>query len=231
MPVDGVAGEKVQTGRRAEKELANAIQHSRVQDALRLLEKVAHAGDPVALGTLINAKNERGSPALVSAATRGHLDVVRFLVRAGAKLEATNSGGVTALMVAAWEGKHGCVEFLLGAGADVHAADKYGDNALHYAAIRGELDIMLLLLNKGVDWTQQNKAGKTALKLAQEKGHIKAASNGMTALMKEALMGNHDCIKVLLAMGADVHAKDEGGWTALINAAFSGKHDAVERLL
>eukprot|EP01045_Picozoa_sp_COSAG04_P030372 COSAG04_NODE_5258_length_1683_cov_1.279672_1_plen_99_part_10 len=57
-----------------------------------------------------------GAPALAAAAEKGHLEVVRALVRAGAKLEATDSTyGSTALMRAANNGKRDCVEFLLGA--------------------------------------------------------------------------------------------------------------------
>ena len=85
------------------------------------------------------ADDEHGVTALHIAAFWGRLEVVEFLVGAGADVNATNNDGDTALHLAAWEGHLEVVEFLVGAGADVNAADDDGDTALHLAARHGDV--------------------------------------------------------------------------------------------
>ena len=146
-------------------ELYTAARSGRLPEVERLLNEGA------------SPDAEKHGTALVAAAYNGHLDVVKVLVRAGAKLEATNSSdGVTALMWAAGEGKDDCVEFLLGAGADVHAANELGDTALHRAARWGQLQCARLLVGAGADAAKRNMAGQTALAAAQEAGKYKVAA-------------------------------------------------------
>ena len=99
-----------------DEELYDAAQNGKLPDVQRLLTE----------GASPDAEKYK-QPALGVASQTGHLEVVRVLLRAGAKLEATNLYGSIALMLAASSGKHDCAEFLLGAGADVHAADRKGD--------------------------------------------------------------------------------------------------------
>jgi ankyrin repeat protein len=55
---------------------------------------------------------------------------------------------------------------------------------------------------------------------------------GKTALMVAAHHGKTDCVKVLIATGADVNAKDsEDGWMALNLAASSGSVDSLIALI
>ena len=87
-------------------ELWDAADSGRLPDVQRLLTE----------GASPDAKaGKYGYPALGQAAENGHLDVVKALVRAGAKLEAPDSDARTALMWAAGEGRHDCVERRLGA--------------------------------------------------------------------------------------------------------------------
>ena len=75
-----------------------------------------------------------GLMALHRAASGGRLDVVEFLVGAGASVDAVNSGGGTALHGAARWGELDVVKFLVGSGADVDARDEDGDTPRDVAA-------------------------------------------------------------------------------------------------
>ena len=57
-----------------------------------------------------------------------------------------------------------------------------------------------------------------------------ADSRGYTPLTLAAYHGELESVKMLLAAGADVHAKDRTGRTALMGAAFKG-HVEIARLL
>jgi ankyrin repeat protein len=55
-------------------------------------------------------------------------------------------------------------------------------------------------------------------------------SNGYTALTLAARKGHKDVVELLLAMGADIHARENGD-TALLQAAYNGHKDIVALLL
>jgi ankyrin repeat protein len=62
-----------------------------------------------------------GKTALIAAASRGHSDLVRALIKRGATVDLKHYSGETALMFAADSGDKSTIEALLGAGADVNA--------------------------------------------------------------------------------------------------------------
>ncbi len=74
-----------------------------------------------------------GNTALMWAADRGHTDIVRRLLGAGANPNLQNNQGTTALIRAAKEGQAQAVEALLEAGADVTRTDYTGRGALTWA--------------------------------------------------------------------------------------------------
>ena len=79
---------------------------------------------------------EGGSTALVSAATRGYLTIVKGLLDAGADMDKANNRGETPLYGAAWEGHTEVVQALVDAGADMDKADDEGRTPLHGAACK-----------------------------------------------------------------------------------------------
>lgn len=74
-----------------------------------------------------------GNTALMWAADRGHTDIVRRLLRAGANPNLQNNQGTTALIRAAKEGQAQAVEALLEAKADITRTDYTGRGALTWA--------------------------------------------------------------------------------------------------
>jgi hypothetical protein len=81
------------------------------------------------------------------------------------------------------------------------------------AAGQGDMMTLKGLLDKGVDVNEKDK------------------EFGWTALMAGALSGRTGIIRILLAKGAHVDAKDNFGWTPLMIASRSGHTDAVCALL
>jgi ankyrin repeat protein len=92
--------------------------------------------------------------ALIAAAHRGHVDVVRALIAAKAPLNHVNNLGWTALLEAVVLGNGGrehtaVVEALVEAGADVTLPDRHGTTALGHARTRGYSQIARILENAG----------------------------------------------------------------------------------
>jgi len=92
--------------------------------------------------------------ALIAAAHRGHLEIVRALIEAKAPLNHVNNLSWTALLEAVVLGNGGSnhtaiVEALVKAGADVNVPDRHGTTALRHARTRGYSQIARILENAG----------------------------------------------------------------------------------
>ena len=151
----------------------------------------------IAVGADVNATDNVGNTALISAAAEGYSAIVEMLLKAGADVDAQTLHGYrgwSALMYAAREGHADIVRLLLDAGADVNATLFSGTTALMDAASGGYPDIVrLLLAQPDIDVNAQDNNGGTALMAA----------------------GEGDVVRLLLAAGADVNAQASDGETAL----------------
>jgi ankyrin repeat protein len=101
-------------------------------------------GDPAAITSPYNGT------ALIAAAHRGHVEIVRMLIAAKAPLDLVNRLGWTALMEAIVLGNGGdnhvaTVEALVTAGANVDIADRQGTTALSHARARRYPEIVKIL--------------------------------------------------------------------------------------
>lgn len=90
----------------------------------------------------MNVAQRSGWTALHHSAHRGHIDVVRMLLKHGAAPDATTQAGWWALHLAAGAGSSETVGALLAAGCPPDAAAKDGSTALH-AAVRGRAPVPL----------------------------------------------------------------------------------------
>lgn len=129
-----------------------------------------------------DASTRTGFTALHAASSRGHLDIVQWLIEdCGAMPDLEDREGETALHKAALNGHMGVVHYLIPRKADVHARDADGWTALHNACSKGYLDIVKYLCEKGgatasVDGVPgvdvRSKDGWTPLMNAASKGHL-----------------------------------------------------------
>jgi uncharacterized protein len=153
---------------------------------------------------------------LLHAASKGHWEVVRWLVNRGAALNEQRFGGTTALGLASSRGCTPVVRLLLERGADPTLATDDGETPLIEASTKGYVEIVRCLLdhpNAAATVDHGNRwEGRAALSWACEKGHEGVA-------------------RALLEKGADPIRADRCGFTPLIHASMGGHAETVRCLL
>jgi ankyrin repeat protein len=174
---------------------------------------------------------------LMYAARQGSLDTARTLVDRGATLNLTDPDGSTALLLAIINSHYDTAALLAEKGADPNIADASGMAAL-YAAVDmstlGEvygrparpnpskvsaLDLMKVLLAHGANPNARLKTPTT------QRAHTPGEptlNEGSTPLMRAAKNGDSAALRLLLASGAEVDARQKNGTTALMFAAGIG---------
>ncbi|XP_051008131.1 ankyrin repeat and SOCS box protein 10 isoform X2 [Acomys russatus] len=133
------------------------------------------------------------------AASRGHTEVLRLLLRRRASPDSA-PGGRTALHEACTAGHAACVHVLLVAGADPNIPDQDGKRPLHLCRGLGILECVELLLKFGaqVDGRTEDEE-ETPLHIAARLGHVELAD-------------------LLLRWGAHPDVRNADGWTPLLVA-------------
>ncbi|EPE30107.1 Ankyrin repeat-containing protein [Glarea lozoyensis ATCC 20868] len=158
----------------------------------------------------MESEDSDGGTALHAASERGHENVVKLLLKTGAKVNATDIDGGTALHRASWNGHLVVVQLLLDAKADVKARYSYGFREGSKSPSRdssGEEVVVRLLMEKGAEVAAKYYQGGTALHWAAWSGH-------------------EEVVRLLLEKGADFTARDSLGETPL-SAATKGVYDAM----
>jgi ankyrin repeat protein len=130
-------------------------------------------------------------------------------------------------------GKADLVAAAVAKGCTVNETDQEGNSCLHIAAAKGSNAILRILLNADAKVSAKNKAGYTSVELAVEQKNeatvevlleaIVAAGmdidaryeswreQGQTLLMRASALGLTSTAAKLLALGADIAAKDANG--------------------
>ena len=155
-----------------------------------------------------------GTP-LHRAAHAGDAAAVAELLDAGGEADAATRHGVRPLALASAGGHDAVIEALLAAGADANWASPQGETPLMAAARTGVVDSVETLLRHGAAATVDAREGW----------------RGQTALMWAAAEGHAAVVAPLVAAGADVDARSDGGFTPLAFAVRAGHGAAVEALL
>ncbi|CAI8017368.1 Protein TANC2 [Geodia barretti] len=192
------------------------------------LHDAAERGDVEAVERLlstsvnINSRTEdEGDTALLVASLRGHVEVVRLLLKAGAAVFIPDKDGLSPLYVASQEGHTEVVDVLVKAGADVNQATTKESCSvpLGAAAGKGHTETVQRLLEAGANVNHQNKEGLTPVNSASLKGHTAVVQlliengadisicqkDGASPLYVASEYGHSDVVDILLEAGADVH--------------------------
>jgi ankyrin repeat protein len=126
----------------------------------------------------LGARNRYGETALMLAAAKGNLEMIKLLVQHGAEI---NLSGWNPLIYAAWQGKTDVVKYLLEKGADIDSVSPNGISALMMAARGGHFDTVKLLLWEVADANLRSEDGMTALTWA-----LKGGNTDIADLLKQA---------------------------------------------
>ncbi|XP_031335923.1 ankyrin repeat domain-containing protein 17-like isoform X2 [Photinus pyralis] len=157
--------------------------------------------------------NEFKESALTLACYKGHLDMVRFLLEAGADQEHKTDEMHTALMEASMDGHVEVARLLLDSGAQVNMPTDSFESPLTLAACGGHVDLAMLLIERGANIEEVN-------------------DEGYTPLMEAAREGHEEMVALLLSQGANINAQtDETQETALTLACCGGFSEVADFLI
>ncbi len=124
-------------------------------------------------GIDVNAKNSRGTNALIEASWAGKKEVVSYLLDNKADANSASSGQLIALSAAVGQKQEPVALLLLERGANPNVVDPTGSTPLIEAAWQGNLSLVKVLLAKGANANYKRPDnGFTALKAAGSKPDI-----------------------------------------------------------
>ncbi|XP_069486894.1 ankyrin repeat domain-containing protein 17 isoform X4 [Ambystoma mexicanum] len=157
--------------------------------------------------------NEFKESALTLACYKGHLEMVRFLLAAGADQEHKTDEMHTALMEACMDGHVEVARLLLDSGAQVNMPADSFESPLTLAACGGHVELAALLIERGANLEEVN-------------------DEGYTPLMEAAREGHEEMVALLLGQGANINAQtEETQETALTLACCGGFLEVADFLI
>jgi uncharacterized protein len=199
-------------------------------------------------GADMSTVDKGGAPALFIACQYKRVSMAAFLIEAGADVNAANKKGHTPLMAAVETNSAPLVRLLLNHGADMNNTESKSQSLLFRAAFYGHMHMLELLVQHGLSVTAIDSEGHTPLVYAALNGQKVATEwllnhgvavnavgyHGCTAL--HTASGSKSCddsaiIELLLANGADVHARGKLQQTALDMAASQGNTECANVLI
>ncbi|KAM9319302.1 M-phase phosphoprotein 8 [Gastrophryne carolinensis] len=145
-----------------------------------VLKEAVKNGDYTTVKYALNSKEEynleqedlSGMTLVMMAAAAGQDDVLRLLIRKGAKINSKQKNGTTALIHAAEKNHLTTVSILLDAGAFVNLQQGTGETALMKACKKGNYDIARLLMEQGADCNVLSKHQGNALQFAKQSNNV-----------------------------------------------------------
>jgi ankyrin repeat protein len=161
-------------------------------------------------GARVNGSDSVGTTPVLLAAQHGRVDVVRTLLRAGARADG-RGGPMTPLAAAALAGHTEVVKLLLASGARPDTSTEAGEPALVQAVRMNRLGAAAALLQAGASLQVRNRQGDSLCMLAIAENYP-------------------DMLALLLRHGANPGSPDRDGLTPLYWAEFL-QRDAMQQLL
>lgn len=168
----------------------------------------------ISRGASVNThSHEFKESALTLACYKGQLEMVKFLLEAGADQEHKTEEMHTALMEASMDGHVEVAKLLLDSGAQVSMPADSFESPLTLAACGGHVELAMLLLERGANIEEVN-------------------DEGYTPLMEAAREGHEEMVGLLLSQGADINAQTEETLeTALTLACCGGFLEVADFLI
>ncbi|XP_075707733.1 M-phase phosphoprotein 8 isoform X2 [Rhinoderma darwinii] len=144
------------------------------------LKEAVKNGDYLTVKYALNSKEEynldqedaSGMTLVMMAAAAGHDDILRLLIKKGAKINGKQKNGTTALIHATEKNYLTTVALLLEAGAFVNLQQVTGETALMKACKKGNVDSVRLLIEHGADCNVLTKHQSNALQFAKQSDNV-----------------------------------------------------------
>ncbi|XP_013401875.1 kinase D-interacting substrate of 220 kDa isoform X1 [Lingula anatina] len=168
-------------------------------------------GDP-------NALDMDGDSPLKLAINNNYGRIGKLLIEKGGDVNMLGSKGRVPIHASAYHGNFKVTELLVDKGAKVNIIDEYGDTPLTVAAARGHVAVVKLLI-------------KTQRSRGQETPEAERNRDLNVAILRASATGKANCVRELLAAGANVNYRD--GWyvTPLIHATQRNNPEVLKVLL
>ena len=179
---------------------------------------------------------------LMFAARQGCLECAKILVDAKANVSATDPDGISVTVLAIINGHYDVAGYLVDKGADVSAADRTGRTALYSAVdfhmppqsnrpAPKEVDSSLPSIELVKDLLAHGANVNAQLKTQQpyraklDRGDDTIFTTGTTPLMRAAMAGDTEVVRLLLAKGADPKLATRSGISPVMAAAGLGSRE------
>ena len=186
----------------------------------------------------VNEQDEYGATALkvVCCLRTPNKDLVKLLVKFGARFQIPNERIQSALAIATINCHTDIVQYLISEGAPVNAQDRCGVTALMLACYIEHSEMVHILLNNGANPNLQDKDNFTALHIICSKQMQAAGIELLHAYSLDhratpSFTRDTTILAMILSAGADINAQNAEGSTALLAAAKYGYKEGVSMLL
>lgn len=189
--------------------------------------------------------NGLGQTGLIIAASLGHLNCLKALMKKNVDTNHLDSYGLAGIHYACSNGHVQCVNALIESKATVDLEGLYGQTGLGLAVGGGELACIRAMVDAGADEGRWNKYGGTYLHTACSTGNVTGLDYmlgrhvnvnhqdhvGQTCLHVASEEGHVNCLNRLIEMKARVDRRDHEGCTGLALAARCGKLSCLRALI
>ncbi|XP_062566387.1 serine/threonine-protein phosphatase 6 regulatory ankyrin repeat subunit A-like [Saccostrea cucullata] len=180
------------------------------------------------------------------AATKGHIDIFKFLIEKGINVN-SNFGGRTVLHECCLNGSLDICKYLANTYPQfLKCNDSMNRTVLHVTAWKGRVDLFKFLLEKDTDVYSKTTLGRTVLHECCLNGTMEMCSylldfypplldikdkDGKLALHCAAMAGNIGFVEFLIEKGLDIYCRTKSGLTVLHLCCINGKLELCKYLV
>lgn len=193
-----------------------------------------------------NCEDNEGYTPLCIASEHGHIEVFKYLIKAGADVNKAIIDGITPLIIASEKGHHNLVKLLIKAKANVNKSMEGQVTPLFIASQNGYPEVVKLLVDSGANVDKARIADNlTSLFIAANVGHDKVVkiliegganvnidrNDDVSALFMAAQENYPKVVKHLIDAGADINKPINDGSFPLFIAAQEGNYNVIKHLV
>ena len=195
----------------------------------------------------INDVDKMNLTPLYHAVTKGHIEMVNYLLSNKADVSVKNDQGWNVYHSAAYKGNLQILQELIMHNKDyINDVDQYNMTPLYHAVSEVHIEIVNYLLSNKADVSVKNDTGWKVYHCAANDGNLKILQElimhnkdyindvdkkNLTPLHHAVSEGHIEMVNYLLSIKADVSVKDDQGWNVYHRAANDGNLKILQELI